>query len=62
MALEGAIRRESTHARIYRDHKKRVRKIALTLALQDNDVSDIDVLSGILDRELPKLEKKLGIA
>lgn len=61
MTEENQIKPETTHARIRTDHKKRVRKIALTRTLNGDETTGLDVLSRILDKELPKEEKKLGI-
>jgi hypothetical protein len=61
MTGENQTKPETTHARIRKDHKKRVRKIALTETLNGNETTGLDVLSEILDRELPKRERKLGI-
>lgn len=62
MAQESQETRETTHARIYKDQKKRVKRIAITRTLaEEHDVTEISVLAEILERELPKYEKKLGI-
>lgn len=62
MAKESQATRETTHARIYKDQKKRVKRIAMTRALEeDKNITDITVLTEILDRELPKQEKKYGV-
>lgn len=62
MGKESQGSRETTHARIYKDQKKRVQRIAHARALkQDQNVTDINVLSEILERELPKEERKLGL-
>lgn len=62
MAEQSQATRKTTHARIYRDLKKRVRRIAATRAMNEDDtITDIAVMTEILERELPKEEKKLGI-
>lgn len=59
MANESQEVRETTHARIYKDLKRRVQRIAMTRALgEDKNITDITVLTEILEKELPKQERK----
>lgn len=63
MTSESQETKESTHARIYTDKKDRLARIARVRAVNENRrVKEIDVLDIILQRELPKEERKLGIA
>lgn len=63
MATESQELKKSTHARIYPDKKDRLQRIARVRAFkEERAVKEIDVLDKILERELPKEERKLGIA
>lgn len=62
MAAQSQESKETTHARIYTDKKDRIARITRVKAVKENRrVTEIDVLDLILERELPKEEKKLGI-
>ena len=60
MGKEKQGRRKSTHVRVYEDKKKRLQTIAFTRSLrEDAAVKEIGVLDEILERELPKIERRL---
>lgn len=48
--------------RIYNDKKERLQKVVLTRSLADGKVTEIGVLNEMLEKELPKMERKYGIA
>jgi hypothetical protein len=49
--------------RIRPDHKNRIETIMHTMALgADGRVTEIGIMTDILDKELPKVERKLGIS
>lgn len=47
--------------RIYRDKKKRLLDVVFTRSLKEGKVTEIGVLDEILDKELPKMERKYGV-
>lgn len=62
MGTESQELKKSTHARIYTDKKDRLKRIARVKSYKDDcNVNEIDILDKILERELPKEERKLGI-
>lgn len=63
MTTESQEIKKSTHVRVYTDKKERVERIARKMAYQDDrKVKEMEILDGILDRGLSRLERKLGIA
>jgi len=63
MSTESQVAKKSTHARLYEDKKERIERIARVRSFkEDKRIFEIDVLDKILERELPKEERKLGIA
>lgn len=62
MNAENQGSKKSTHVRVYPDKKERVEEIVRTLAFREKrTVYEIDILNEILERGLPKYERKLGI-
>ena len=47
--------------RIYQDKKKRLLDVVLTRSLKEGKVTEIGVLDEILNKELPKMERKYGV-
>lgn len=47
--------------RVYDDKKIRIEKIVAKRSLSERKVTEVGVLDEILDKELPKVERKLGI-
>jgi len=47
--------------RIYKDKKKRLLNVVLNRKLAEEKVTEIGVLDEILTKELPKMERKLGL-
>lgn len=48
--------------RVYNDKKIRLEKIVATRSFKERKVTEVGVLDDILNKELPKIERKLGIS
>lgn len=61
MAQEIKKTKKYESVRIRPNHKERIETVVATLSLRKNKTTEINIMTEILDKELPKLERKYGI-